>query len=242
MTIIIPMAGLSQRFRDAGFSLPKYMLYVGTKSVFNLSVSSFKNYFNKVNFLFIARNINDTKSFIKAECKLMGLIHYQIIILNSPTRGQAETVFKGIESVNLPENEQILIFNIDTIRENYKLPEEILQYDGFLEVFEGSGKNWSYAEPYDNDSQRIKRTAEKEEISNLCSTGLYFFKKQSDFCEAFFHNLNNFENELYVAPLYNYLIDRNKIIHYQLTNSDDVVFTGKPAEYINLINSKLIKS
>ncbi|MFM6994750.1 MAG: hypothetical protein ACKOWO_06530 [Sediminibacterium sp.] len=229
------MAGNSQRFIDAGYSLPKYMLYVGTRSVFNLSVSSFKKYFNDVNFLFVARNIYDTKLFIEAECKLIGLVQYQIIILDSPTNGQAETIFKGIKNANLPEDEPILVFNIDTIRENFTLPEELLQYDGFLEVFKGTGKNWSYAEPYDDDSQRVKRTAEKEEISNLCSTGLYYFKKQFDFSQAFVHYSNNLENELYVAPLYNYLINRNKKIYYQLINSHDVVFTGVPDEYINLI-------
>jgi len=238
MTIIIPMAGLSQRFTDAGYSLPKYMLYAGTKSVFNISVSSFKKYFETVNFLFIARNVNDTKSFIETECKLMGLNHYQIIILESPTKGQAETVYIGIKSANLPENEEILIFNIDTIRKNYKLPEDLLQYDGFLEVFKGTGKNWSYVEPFDNKSQRVKRTAEKQVISDLCSTGLYFFKTQSDFCEAFIQNNKQLDCELYVAPLYNYLINKN--IYYHLIKREEVVFTGIPSEYMDLLKSNLL--
>ena len=39
MTIIIPMAGLSSRFTNAGYVLPKYMLYVKNRSLFNLAVS-----------------------------------------------------------------------------------------------------------------------------------------------------------------------------------------------------------
>jgi hypothetical protein len=39
------MAGLSKRFTDAGFTLPKYMLYAREKSLFNLAVSSFEAYF-----------------------------------------------------------------------------------------------------------------------------------------------------------------------------------------------------
>ena len=49
MTIIIPMAGLSQRFIDEGYTLPKYMLYIGNQSMFTLSVSSFKKYFKSLN-------------------------------------------------------------------------------------------------------------------------------------------------------------------------------------------------
>lgn len=240
MTIIIPMAGLSQRFTDAGFSLPKYMLYAGFKSVFNISVSSFKKYFNTLNFLFIARNVNDTKSFIETECKSMGLDHFQIVILENTTKGQAETVYLGIKLANLPENEEILIFNIDTIRKNYNLPEDMLKYDGFLEVFKGTGKNWSYVEPLNNKSQKVKRTAEKQEISDLCSTGLYFFKTQIDFCEAFTHNNKELKCELFVAPLYNYLINKNKNIYYHLIERDEVVFTGIPSEYLDLLKTIML--
>ena len=98
MTIIIPMAGLSSRFSKAGYVLPKYMLYVRNRSMFNLSVSSFEKYFVSCKFLFIARNIFDTRAFIEQECELMGIKDYETVILDSPTRGQAETVMKGIES------------------------------------------------------------------------------------------------------------------------------------------------
>ena len=45
MTIVIPMAGLSSRFTKAGYTLPKYMLYVVDKSLFYLAVRSFEHYF-----------------------------------------------------------------------------------------------------------------------------------------------------------------------------------------------------
>ena len=38
--IIIPMAGLSSRFTKSGYTLPKYMLYAGNKSLFRLAVES----------------------------------------------------------------------------------------------------------------------------------------------------------------------------------------------------------
>lgn len=239
MTIVIPMAGLSKRFIDAGFTLPKYMLYVGTQSVFNITVSSFKKYFASKKFLFIIRNIFDTKNFIENECRLIGIKKYEIIILDSPTKGQADTVYQGVTSSKVPDNESMLIFNIDTIRHDYSFPEELIDCDGYLEVFKGTGANWSYAEPADEMSTLVKRTAEKVEISNLCSTGLYYFKKKSDFCQAYQHSQDHLLKEHYISPLYNYLIKDGRRIHYYLIRNEDVAFTGIPSEYMNLLRSRI---
>ncbi|MDC0117472.1 hypothetical protein OAI16_06230 [Flavobacteriaceae bacterium] len=235
MTIIIPMAGLSQRFINEGYTLPKYMLYIGNRSMFNLSVSSFKKYFKSAVFIFIARDIFESERFIKSECHLMGIKNFKIVIIDYTTKGQAETVYIGINKVEIPKKENIFIFNIDTIRLNFSLPSNISVQDGYLEVFEGSGKNWSYAEPLDNISRRVKRTAEKVEISNLCSTGLYFFKSKKYFCEVYEKEKDSVV-ELYIAPLYNSMISNDKKIFYHLIQKEDVIFTGTPNEYIDLIN------
>ncbi len=237
MTIIIPMAGLSQRFVDAGFTLPKYMLYVGSRSVFNITMSSFEKYFCTTRFLFIARNDYDTRLFIEKECEIMGIKDYEIVILEHTTRGQAETVYLGLKAILSPPNENIVIFNIDTIRNNFSFPKDLLKFDGYLEVFKGKGNNWSYAEPFGNNSQKVKRTAEKEEISDLCSTGLYYFKSAPDFCSAFEQYRDEVNSELYIAPLYNVLIKNDKEIYYHLIKYDEVIFTGVPSEYLQLVKS-----
>ncbi|TOO97807.1 capsular biosynthesis protein, partial [Vibrio parahaemolyticus] len=38
--------------------------------------------------------------------------------------------------------------------------------------------------------------------------------------------------EIYVAPLYNYLIKNGYKIHYNLIDKDAVIFCGVPDEYI----------
>ena len=65
--IIIPMAGLSSRFTKSGYTLPKYMLYVGNKSLFRLAVESFEKYFKLSRFTFICRDVYCTKKFIENE-------------------------------------------------------------------------------------------------------------------------------------------------------------------------------
>lgn len=235
MTIVIPMAGLSSRFTKAGYTLPKYMLYIKDKSLFNLAVSSFKKYFKKDRFVFIARNVFDTRTFIQKECELLGILNFDVVMLDKPTRGQAETVLMGLKGANIPEDESILIFNIDTFRPCFTFPEKIAKWDGYLECFVGSGTNWSYAKTEDGTSEtRVIETAEKKEISQFCSTGIYYFKNVSDFLFAYRENEVNPEKgvpELYVAPLYNKLIQKGRNISVKIIKRDEVVFCGVPEEY-----------
>lgn len=71
--IVIPMAGLSSRFKNAGYTKPKYMLEAHGKTLFNHSVSSFQKYFSSEKFLFIALDVNDTYEFIRSECLSLGI-------------------------------------------------------------------------------------------------------------------------------------------------------------------------
>lgn len=243
MTIIIPMAGLSSRFTQAGYVLPKYMLYVKNRSLFNLAVSSFEKYFDTCRFVFVARDVFDTKTFIEKECELMGIKDFEVVILPYPTRGQAETVLEGINRSGVPQAEPVLIFNIDTFRPGFTFPETMHGWDGYLEVFVGSGKNWSYAKTESDDSTLVVETAEKVEISHYCSTGLYFFSAASLFIDAYTGNLENPKDgkmELYVAPLYNQLINTGKKIHIHVIARDEVIFSGVPAEYEQILRDTVI--
>jgi hypothetical protein len=236
------MAGLSSRFFEAGYMVPKYMLYIIDKSLFNIVLGSFKACFDACNFLFIARDMFDTKTFISNECKLLGIKNFSTVILPSPTRGQAETVIKGLEFAKLSTDESILIFNIDTFRPNYTVPSGIDLWDGYLEVFKGSGTNWSYAKTETPDSTKVIETAEKREISDNCSTGLYFFKKTELFINAYNSEIWDMDKklkELYVAPLYNKLIRDGLNIHIHVINRDEVVICGTPQEYVDYLMAQV---
>lgn len=236
MVIVIPMAGLSQRFLDSGYTLPKYMLYAGNRSLFNISVSSFSQYFKSSQFLFIARDLYDTGLFIRKECELMQVSNYNVALIDRPTKGQAETVFMGLEMAKISDDEPVTIFNIDTIRYGFEFPKEINEWDGFLDVFRGGGSNWSYARTENEHSTRVVETAEKVPISEYCSTGLYYFKSTNLYKDAYLRQQmidgNNAARELYIAPIYNILIGDGFRIHINLIDRNLVSFCGVPAEYI----------
>ncbi len=243
MTIIIPMAGLSSRFTKAGYTLPKYMLYAGGKSLFSHAVESFKHYFKTTRFVFIARDIFDTGTFIKEECKLLGIEDFEVVTLQAPTKGQAETVLMGVKNAKLTDEESILIFNIDTFRSGFTFPAKLNEWDGYLECFEGNGANWSYAKTEDGtQNSKVIETAEKREISKFCSTGIYYFKRAADFLYAYkeneIHTIGGLK-ELYVAPLYNYLINKGKNIRVVIIKRAEVVFCGVPEEYVDYLRNSI---
>lgn len=243
--IVIPMAGMSSRFFKAGYTQPKYMLDAHGETLFEHSVKSFKRYFDTTPFLFIVKDAFDTPEFVKKMVSKLGIKQFYISVLTEDTRGQAETVTLGLELLeeqSVSYEGEITIFNIDTFRPNFSLPDVVNCSDGYLEVFKGSGDNWSFAKPKQAKSTQIIQTAEKNPISDLCSTGLYHFSRKQDYLDAYYGYLAKPQSEwekgeLYIAPLYNLLIEKGLDIHYHLIERDKVIFCGVPEEYNNRAKS-----
>jgi len=234
MVIVIPMAGESRRFTEAGYSVPKYELLLSGQSVFHHSVDSFASYVTSARFIFVHKS--GSKDFIRHECDRLEINNAKLVELADVTRGQAETVLHGIDAAGISNEEAITIFNIDTFRPRFRFPEKSFlgSVGGYLEVFKGSGPNWSYVLPDPSCPKRVLETAEKVEISDLCCTGLYHFSEAGHFKEALSVAEKEVSGELYVAPLYNHLIKLGIPVGYHEIPPEDVVFCGVPAEYENL--------
>ena len=233
---LITMAGLSSRFFAAGYKLPKYQLMLGDQTVFELSVRSFERYFTSDKFAFVVRDIFSTPDFVRTECQRLGIQRFEIVVLESETRGQAETAKLALD--RLDSNESIYIFNIDTFRHGFRKPEFVDSCDGYLEVFRGPGEQWSFVEP--GPENRVVRTTEKIRISDLCSDGLYYFRSGETFKELFEEAVARDERskgEFYVAPLYNNLIARNGDARYVIIDSKQIDFCGTPDEYLALMSN-----
>ena len=234
--IVIPMAGLSKRFTDAGYKKPKYMLDLHGRSVFWYSVSSFKYYFKKEKFVFVIRDVLGTKQFVEESCLEMGISDFEIVVLHRDTKGQAETVFLGLHQIGAFAKDPVSIFNIDTFRPGFRHPEEkILESDGYLEVFRGEGEHWSFIEPDpEMPNYSVKRTTEKKRISDYCSTGFYHFASGELFAHVYACEIEKRAQDLpeyYVAPLYNHAIREGKLISYIEISRDQLLFCGVPNEF-----------
>lgn len=236
---VISMAGMSSRFFSAGYTEPKYALRAFGETLFAHSLRSFERYFADTPFLFVMLKRFDAAEFVREQCALLGIAQARIVVLEEPTRGQAETVYLGLAAIAAGP-QPITIFNIDTAEPGFRHPDFVGECDGYLDVFVGSGENWSFAKPAGPGSNRVVETAEKRAISNLCSTGLYHFASSADFEAACRGQLDAgteglTRGEFYVAPLYNALIREGKDIRYRIVDRSEVIFFGTPAEYEALL-------
>lgn len=226
------MAGLSRRFSEAGYARPKYMLDLHGRTLFAHAVESFRGLFGRERFLFIARDEADTAGFIARETAALGLAPQPTVMLDRPTRGQAETVRLGLEAAGVEADAPLTIFNIDTFRPGYQPPaaDWADTADGWLEVMRATDPGFSYVLPDPAAGERVRETAEKRVISDLASTGVYGFRRAGDFLQALARS-GEVAGELYVAPVYNALIARGGDVRYREVAAEEVIFCGTPDQY-----------
>lgn len=242
--IVFPMAGLSSRFAAAGYSVPKYALRGHGQTLFAHAVGGFSAYFDTEQFLFIVRRIQDAEAFVRSEARTLGIRSFEIVVLDHETAGQAETVEYGLRVARVAADQELTIFNIDTFRPGFRYPRFEGKIDGFLEVFRGAGDNWSYVRPVPDMLDKVAETAEKQPISDLCCTGLYNFGSVDSYLRTFerfkAHDAARMGlKELYVAPMYNLLIQDGADIRYSLIDRSEVIFCGVPQEYDDFLSLDL---
>lgn len=232
--IIIPMAGASRRFFEAGYAQPKYQLMLSGKTMFERVVNSFERYFGSEPFLFIVRDTHGAPRFVEQELRRSAIADHRMVVLGEDTRGQADTIYRALGHV--PDDAPMYIFNIDTIRHGYTKPDFVDQVDGYLEVFKGEGHHWSFVQA--GAGNAVLRAVEKQRISELCSDGLYYFRSKEIFrwChETALRADGAPAAELYIAPLYNPMIAAGMDVRYDLIDIGVLDFCGTPAEYQQLL-------
>ena len=232
MTIVIPMAGESARFTSVGMA-PKYLLKIKPFiTLFDMSVFSFKKWFDTAKFIIIVKD-EYAVEFAKSRLNMMKVKNFKIINLNFLTRGQAETVYLGLKEAGIEDDgDELMIFNIDTIRNNLVIPDDIV-WDTLFDAFydDNSSNNWSFAET--DDDLNILKTAEKHKISNWCSTGLYVFRSIWLYIDAYENAISDDTYNFYIAPLYNYLKGLNNRV--LVCQREDVDFAGIPSQYNEVV-------
>lgn len=230
MNIVITMSGQGLRFKEAGYDIPKYMIEAHGKMLFTWSMISL-NDFNKVNnqYIFIVRKEDNAKNFITKECEKLNIVNFHIIEIDYLTDGQASTAMLAKDFWS--EQDELLIYNIDTYVEEGQMKYSEIKGDGFIPCFHAEGNHWSFVKL--DSLGNVVEVKEKERISNNCTLGAYYFKT----CTLFENLYNKYytkdfsqKNEKYIAPLYNYLISEGKKVYISIVDSNKVHVLGTPKE------------
>jgi len=230
-TIIISMAGRGSRFRDQGYTCPKYEILFKNKTLFEWSLISLRSLFRE-HFIFVTLTENNSADFIKTKCKSLGINNFSIMELSAVTNGQATTVLEGL---TLAKSEgSVVIFNIDTHIDPLYI-EECIDFSkpALIPCFRAAGDHWSFAKT--NANGIAVEVAEKKRISDLASIGLYVFPSKEAYQKAYEnHRHTNDLKELYVAPLFNYLIEQHQQVIVPELPFESVYTMGTPKELSQL--------
>ena len=242
MEIVITMAGLGMRFRNAGYKVPKYMIEAKGRTLFEWSMESLKGYGNDNTYYFIVRKEDNSASFISEACDRIGIGSYKLIELDHETDGQATTAL--LASKFWDKDAELLIYNIDTYVESYRMNREEISGDGFIPCFSAPGSHWSFVRL--DEAGNAVEVREKERISDHCTLGAYYFKTCSNYEKLYREYYEEHKGALsreaaavkerYVAPLYNYLISLGGVVRISDVDAKYVHVLGTPEELQVFLN------
>ena len=236
---VFPMSGRAQRFLEAGYDVEKYLLKVEGFTIFERAVMSFQEYFHSDKFVFIMRDDDKNKNLVRQLIVAMDITSFSIVEI-SHSYGQADTVRQGIFILELNncgknlQDEEIYIFNIDSFLMCFKKFSMNENVKASLDVFRPVGEHFSFVTPHTCLPNTVHSVTEKIKVSDLASTGLYYFKYVKDFLECIDiagESVIDQYGELYVAPLLNYLVQRDELVTYREIENDEIVILGTPLEY-----------
>jgi hypothetical protein len=162
----------------------------------------------------------------------------ELVELDAMTDGQATTCMLALSHCN-PE-ESILVYNIDTYVEPYEMKYEDISGDGHIPCFHGEGDHWSFAR-LDEDG-KVAEVREKVRISDNCTLGAYYFssaKLYRQLYEEYYADDSHMEkNEKYIAPLYNYMIEKGLPVTISIVDQRKVHVLGTPEELQEFLKEK----
>lgn len=230
--VVITMAGLGKRFRDAGYDCPKYRIDAHGRTLFAWSMLSLRSFIKAgAKFTFVVRREDDASAFIRQECEAVGIVSAQIVEIDALTDGQATSAILGGEVLDSPD-EPFLVYNIDTFVHPDALPAEAVRGEGWVPCFPGKGDGWSFAaaEP----DGRITDMREKVRISPHATIGLYWFSSYTLYRQVYddyYSDSSRMEKgEKYIAPMYRQMILAGREVFLHEVAYDVVIPLGTPAE------------
>jgi len=215
INIVIPMAGHGSRFSKASYIDPKPLIPVNGKPMIQLVIENLKPS-KEHRFIFIcqAEHLMNYPLRSLLEQKAPGC---KIIEVSQVTEGAACTVLLAKDFIN--NQDQLMIANCDqyidvNINEYLAALDDPLA-DGLIMTMKANDNKWSFIKL--NEQNEITLVVEKEVVSDEATVGIYNYQRGSDFvmaAEKMIAKNLRVNNEFYVAPAYNEMIEDRKSIKY----------------------------
>lgn len=219
LNIVVPMAGRGSRFTEAGYKDPKPLIDIYGHTMIEYVV---KNITPKCEhkFIFICQEDHLERYNLQEKLEDVTNGEYIIIPIKYITEGAACTVLLAEKYID--NEDGLMIANsdqfVETSIDKYLLG--IGDADGLIMTMPASHPKWSYIR-YKEDG-RVTLVREKEVISDQATVGIYNYKRGGNFVKYAHQMIDKdvrVNNEFYVAPVYNEMIEAGyKIRYYDIGN------------------------
>lgn len=232
MNILMPMAGRGARFKTAGYTVPKPFIPVdGTPMIIRVVRNVAPGWPARFVFLCLSDFLEE---FGDAFRKLLDDdgIDYEIISVDGVTEGAACTCLLAESKID--NDQELIIANCDQlVLDPQYMPSSIQFYrrqqaDGGILCFLNDSPKWSYCRLKDG---AVSEVVEKQVVSNIATVGIYYYRQGALFVEAAHRMIERqfrVNGEFYVAPTYNELIARGRVMIPYMVNT--MVGLGTPED------------
>ncbi|MFQ5874289.1 MAG: glycosyltransferase family 2 protein [Dehalococcoidia bacterium] len=208
MKIVMPIAGRGSRFKEAGFAEPKPLIKILGKTMVEWALECID--YKPEGLIFICLKDHIDRHHIDKHLRSLFSDRIAIVTTDGVTEGAACTVLLARDLID--NDEECIIYNSD---QYFKAPlTEAIQnrreeVTGIIPVFQATHPKWSYARL--GADGYVAEVAEKVPISTHATVGLYYFARGRDCVWAIDQMMVKDirrNNEFYVCPIYNELIQR----------------------------------
>ena len=231
LNIVIPMAGRGSRFAKEGYAMPKPLIDVHGKPMIEVVTNNIRP---KCEHKFIYLCLQEHLEKYNLENRLKEMSPNCIVVpVNQVTEGAACTVLLAEKYI---DNEDMLMMANSDQYVDIDINEYIQAMDdsdGLIMTMYADDPKWSFIK-YD-ERKYVTMVREKEVISNEATVGIYNFKRGSDFVQYAHQMIDKnirVNNEFYVAPVYNEMIEEGKKVKfYNVGREDDGMYgLGIPSD------------
>lgn len=207
LNIVLPMAGRGSRFANAGYKMPKPLIEINGKPMIDLVVHNISPK-REHRFIFLV---------LKEHLSQYGLEEHlrtiapgcEIITVDQVTEGAACTVLLAKKYID--NDMPLMIANCDQYVDidinDYLHVMEEEKTDGLVMTMKAHDPKWSFIQ-YDSQ-HHIIGILEKQVVSDEATVGIYNFSRGKDYvrgAELMIKENLRVNNEFYVAPVYNLLL------------------------------------
>ncbi|MFT4622155.1 MAG: dTDP-glucose pyrophosphorylase [Myxococcota bacterium] len=226
-TLVLCMAGLYRRFREAGYTTPKYLLPVRGEPILAWIVRELAP-----RRLVLVANRRDQghEQAIRSALALGGVPGADLHFVGD-TSGQAETAAIGARrALALGFDGPMAFHNVDTVllgRDLAAIGAVLGLAQGYIDVFDNDSPAYSYVAV---DGDRVTRIVEKQVISRHATTGLYGFRSPAYYLARQAATAHRSRGEFYVSDVYKAMLEDGEQIQVG-RGAGGAVVLGTPAEY-----------